>query len=336
MEFKSAIWKLTGFYVVIAMAISIIFSLVLFQISSRELNNALSRQNLRIRNMPMMGIGLNPNRFQDFENARLDQLETGNNHLKFDLIGFNILILFFSGAASYFLAKRTLHPIAEMVEKQNRFTADASHELRTPLTAMKTEIEVSLRDKKLTLDEAKKLLGSNLEEISKLETMSNDLLSLAQYQNVTEIPKIKVDLKKAAEEAYAKVEALAKRKDITFEFNLKNAEVQGDKQSLVHLAVILMDNAIKYSPKKTKVFVSLAEEHGHAILKVKDQGSGIKESDLPQIFNRFFRADVSRSAEGTGLGLSIAKKIAESHHGTIHAESDKDGSTFTIKLPISK
>ncbi len=336
MEFKSAIWKLTGFYVLIAMAISIIFSVVLYQFSSRELDTALTRQNRRFQTMPMIGFQLNSSRLRQFENTRLEQLETSSNNLKLDLLFFNCLILFLSGGASYFLAKRTLHPIAKMMDMQNRFTADASHELRTPLTAMKAEIEVFLRDKNLKLDDAKKLLGSNLEEISKLETMSNDLLSLAQYGNAKEIPKTKVDLKKAAEEAYGKVEALAKRKGITFEFNLQDTEVLGDKQSLVHLAVILMDNAIKYSPKNTKAAVTLKNDHGHAVLEVKDQGAGIKESDLPQIFNRFFRADISRSKEGTGLGLSIAKKITESHSGTIHVESDSSGSVFTIKLPIVK
>ena len=336
MEFKSAIWKLTGFYVLIAMAISIIFSVVLYQFSARELNTALSRQNRQIQRMPMVGVQIGPERLRIFENARLEQLEASSNHLKLDLLGFNILILFLAGGASYLLAKRTLKPIEEMMNMQNRFTADASHELRTPLTAMKTEIEVSLRDKKLSLDEAKKLLGSNLEEISKLEALSNDLLSLAQYQGIKEIPKVKVDFKNVIEESYDKVKALAKNKGIDFEFNLDNAEVMGDKQSLTQLAVILMDNSIKYSPKKSKVSVSLAADHGHAVFKVADQGDGIKHSDLPHIFSRFYRADVSRSAEGTGLGLSIAKQIVDAHHGSIHAESGQTGSVFTVKFPIPK
>ncbi len=336
MEFKSAIWKLTGFYVVIAMAISIIFSLVLYQFSARELNTALSRQNRQIQRMPIMGVQIGPERFRVFENTRLEQLEASSNRLKLDLLGFNILILFLSGGASYFLAKRTLHPIAEMVDKQNRFTADASHELRTPLTAMKTEIEVSLRDKQLNLEDAKKLLGSNLEEISKLESLSNNLLSLAQYQGIKEIPKVEVDFKAVVEESYEKVKALAKNRDISFTFDLGGAKVMGDRQSLTQLSVILLDNAIKYSPKKSKVSVSLAEEHGHAVFKVADQGAGIKQSDLPHIFSRFYRADISRSKGGTGLGLSIAKQITGVHRGTIHADSNKNGSVFTVKLPVSK
>lgn len=337
MHFRSAILKLTFFYVLIVMIVSAVFSVALYQFSSRELDTALSRQNRRIQNMPMMP-DFAPNRLRDFENTRMDQLEESSHNLKVDLLGFNVLILFLSAGASYFLAKRTLKPIEEMMNMQNRFTADASHELRTPLTAMKTEIEVSLRDKKFTLEEARKLLGSNLEEISKLEALSNGLLSLAQYGS-EKLPKEKVDLEKIINTAYEKIEALAKDKEIEFEFSLKSAQILGDSQSLTQLAIILMDNAIKYSPKKTKVAVTLESEHGHAILKIKDQGAGIKPTDLPHIFSRFYRADESRSkekTEGFGLGLSIAKKIVEAHSGTIHAESTGDGSLFTAKLPLAK
>lgn len=337
MHFKSAIYKLTFFYVIIVMLVSIIFSIALYQFSSRELDTALSRQNRRIQNMPMMPV-FAPNHLRDFENTRMDQLEESSHNLMINLLAFNVLILFLSAGASYFLAKRTLKPIEEMMNMQNRFTADASHELRTPLTAMKTEIEVSLRDKKFTLDEARKLLGSNLEEISKLEALSDGLLSLAQYGS-EKLPKEKVDLEKVIDSAYEKIEALAKDKEIDFEFNLQKAQILGDSQSLTQLAIILMDNAIKYSPRSTQVSVTLESEYGHATLKVQDHGVGIKPNDLPHVFNRFYRADESRSkekTEGFGLGLSIAKKIVEAHSGTIHAESSGDGSIFTVKLPLAK
>jgi signal transduction histidine kinase len=336
MSFKSAYLKLTVIYVVIVMVISFAFSVLLYQISSSELNRGLGRQGEVLRNLPPPEFV--PQSRVALEKTRIAQLEESNNHLRTNLIYFNLLILFVSGGLSYFLARRTLRPIEEMVDIQNRFTADASHELRTPLTAMKTEIEVSLRDKKLNISDAKKLLGSNLEEIGKLETLSNELLSLAKYQDIEELPFEKVNLKEVVDGALGKVEALAKNKEIKFDSELVDVETKANRQSLVELAVILLENAVKYSPKDSKIAITTETRDKHAYIKVQDWGIGIKEADIPFIFNRFYRADISRSKEvmeGYGLGLSIAKKIVEKHHGKIEVESKPDsGSTFTVGLPV--
>jgi len=337
MIFRSAYLKLTAIYVLIVMVISITFSVVLYRISSSELNRGLGRQGEVLRNLPPPEFF--PQSRVAIENTRIAQLEESNNHLRTNLIYFNILIFFVSGTLSYFLARRTLKPIEEMVDIQNRFTADASHELRTPLTAMKTEIEVSLRDKKLNISDAKKLLGSNLEEIGKLETLSNELLTLAKYQDIESLPFEKVNLKAVVEESLGKVEALARNKGIKFDSALSKVETKANKQSLVELVTILLENAIKYSPKNSKIAIATETRDKHAYIGVQDWGIGIKEADLPFIFNRFYRADISRSKEvmeGYGLGLSIAKKIVEKHHGKIEVESKPDqGSTFTVVLPIA-
>jgi signal transduction histidine kinase len=238
------------------------------------------------------------------------------------------------------LAKHTLKPIEQAMEAQNRFTADASHELRTPLTAMRSEIEVNLRNKQLNTTDAKKLLQSNLEEIEKLESLSNALLKLARYQNNFSDDFKDISLQEVIVEAYEKVENLAKRKSIRFDNNLSEIKVLGDQQSLIELFVILLDNAIKYSPEKSKISINFTKLDKHVSVKIKDRGIGIKASELPYIFNRFYRADTSRSKEkvdGYGLGLSIAKSIVEMHKGTIEVNSKPGhGSEVVVKLRVSK
>ncbi len=336
MTFKAAYIKLTLFYVFIVMLISISFSVVIYRISYRELNFGLRRQMRILQDLPnpMMG----PEHMSDLENVRAEQLGLSNRTLEMNLIYFNIIILFLSGLLSYWLARRTLKPIEQMVDAQNRFTADASHELRTPLTSMRTEIEVNLRDKKLAVDDAKRLLTSNLEEIAKLETLTNALLKLATYQDEAKLSFGKISLPGIIVEAYEKIEPLAKQKAIEFQNELTNIQVKGDKQSLIELFVILLDNAIKYSPAHSKVTIKIIKTDGYAEVSIKDRGIGIKASDLPYIFERFYRADTSRSKEkvsGYGLGLSIAKRIADLHGATISAKSKPgQGSEFTIKFKV--
>jgi len=337
MSFKSVSIKLTASYLLIVMIISISFSVILYRISSLEIGRGLSRQGKFFEQIPDDRI---PQSFQNLEKIRQEQLVESNNHLKTNLIYFNLIIFILAGAASYYLARRTLKPIEEMVDLQNRFTADASHELRTPLTAMKTEIEVAMRDKNVKLSDTKQLLKSNLEEIGKLEVLSNSLLKLVNYENNKKSLFSKISLSDSIKEAYQKISSLAKQREIKFIFHLKEVFIKGETSNIIELFKILFDNAIKYSPKNSKVFVNLITHGNYAEIKVKDEGIGIKATDLPYIFNRFYRADVSRSKEkvsGYGLGLAIAKKIIEAHKGTITAESKPgQGSTFIVRLPLAK
>jgi signal transduction histidine kinase len=333
MKFKSTYLSLTGFYVLIIVVISIAFSFIIFNISNNQLEKGLTRQADVLRQMPGQGNFQHP---QDLEQIKLEQIIQSKNQLRNNLIYINLLILVFSSLGGYFLAKKTLSPIKDMIEAQDRFTADASHELRTPLTVMKTEIEVNLRNKNLSLSEAKELLNSNLDEIQKLNALSNALLKLARYKDDETKNFKKVSLEEVIVEAYEKVETLAEEKEIKFANKLSDVSISADKQSLTELIVILLDNAIKYSPKKSKISISLNQNKQYAIIKIKDNGIGIKASQIPHIFDRFYRADNSRSkikAEGYGLGLSIAKQITEFHDGTILVESKPNkGTEFTIEF----
>jgi two-component system sensor histidine kinase CiaH len=328
--FQSAAIKLTIWYIAIIMTLSIGCSMALYNVSSNDLEN-----NIRRRLPVSVNELLSPRDVRNLSNLRSQQLDHDLNHLKNNLVTFNILVLLLGGAASYALARRTLEPIEQSLEAQKRFTSDASHELRTPLTAMQAEIEVALRDPKLNKAQAVELLNSNLEEVGKLRRLSDGLLNLAQHKRPTDIAVI--DIKPAIIEAIGRTEKQVSTKNIIIDNKTSDLKVKADHYSLTELLVLLIDNAIKYSPSKSKVTVSSQTTGKSTHISVRDEGIGIKATDLPHIFDRFYRSDTSRSktqAEGYGLGLAIAKKLADSLDGSIEVKSAPDkGSTFTISLP---
>jgi signal transduction histidine kinase len=313
------------------MAISVGFSFAVYKISAVEIDRGLTKQGKAMRNI----IGDQPFGvpFGQFDQFREQQMEESLDQLKYNLVYFNILILFLSSAASYYLARWTMRPIENALEIQNRFTADASHELRTPLTAMRTEIEVALRDEKLSLADAKKFLKSNIEEITKLESLSDSLLKLARYKESKDSLE-KVNLPEVVTEAYQRVESLASKKKIEFKTKLDNLEIVADRQSIVELFVILLDNAIKYSENGKTIRVQILKQANRPTVKIIDEGIGIKASDINHIFDRFYRADISRTktnVNGYGLGLSLAKQIVELNFGKISVESTAGkGSEFKV------
>lgn len=329
--FKNIYLKLTLFYVLIIMIISFIFSISLYQLSVREISRGLGPEAKIFRFLEKQNLS------SDLEIFRLTQIKESKDHIKLNLIYFNLLILVLSSFACYFLAKSTLQPIRDAMLAQIRFTADASHELRTPLAAMKTEIEVLLRDKNINLNKLKKLLKSNLEEIDKLEKLSASLLKLARLDKKPQNNFEKISISEPIITAYEKVATLAKNKSISFKNKLKEFEVLADKQSLTDLFVIILDNSIKYTHKKSNIYIETSKIKQRVVVKIKDSGIGINETDLPHIFERFYRADNSRSkgnTPGFGLGLSIAKEIVDLHKGTIEVKSEiNKGTEFIISLP---
>lgn len=333
--FKSATVRMTAWYTLIIMIISITFSVVLYRGATHELDRAQNRETSYFDDAPIF-IPFNVKQFNDF---RLQQIQNAKHNVARNLTYFNIVILILGGGASYFLALKTLKPIEDALASQNRFTGDASHELRTPLASMKTEIEVALRDPNLSQPEAKKVLQSTLEEVGKLEKLSSGLLKLAQTGDALDTSSFqKVSLKKVIEEAQFKMQKAAEKKEIILESTGVNTEVLGDEWSLAEVVSILLDNAIKFSKEKSKIIITTGSEGKYGSIRVHDYGEGIDKKHIPHLFTRFYRADTSRSKTspgGYGLGLSIAKKIVDTHHGKILVESEVGkGSTFTVKVPL--
>lgn len=343
--FNSARIKLTVWYLFIIMLISLFFSAAIYRVLTSELDRIARVQRLRIENqLPFTpGFFPLPNPREDLRRSLImdpDLINETKSHIITILAIINLAILGASTTAGYFLAGRTLKPIKEMVDEQNRFITDASHELRTPLTSLKSEIEVNLRSDKLTLPEARTLLVSNLEEVNNLQNLSDKLIKLAQFQtNENGLFIVSVQIFSVVSDAIKKVKPMAKNKNIAIVNKVKNCRLEGDKQALTELFVIFLDNAIKYSPKGSRINLTGQKTDGHIAVNIADQGIGINPNEIPNLFNRFYRADKSRTksdSSGYGLGLSIAKQIIDRHHGSITVKSvPGKGSTFTVSLPVA-
>ncbi len=332
--FQSARLKLTVWYIIISMVVSVLFSIAIFSILHAQLVINTRRLEVRIERERE----LNPYFIPPVQMAPSQELETVENTIKLHLIYVNLLILAIASLAGYFLSGRTLKPIQEMVDTQNQFIADASHELRTPLTALKTAIEVNLRDQKMSLKQAKAVLNENLQDVNTLKMLSENLLTLVTLQQNSKGLFEKTSLKEVINTAVNRVSYLAREKKIKIATSNEEVTLSGDKQKLTDLLVIFLDNAIKYSDENKKISLTSKKSDTNALIEIADQGTGISDEDISHIFERFYQGDKSRSSQsrkGYGLGLAIAKEIVELHHGTIIVTSKaKKGTTFIVKLPI--
>ncbi len=331
-QFRSARLKLTASYVAFVMILSIAFSFGSYRLLIQELDRSLRAQTIRILGIYAIGGKLvNPVDVADTYNE-------SRQRIIYNLFILNGGILLLSAGTSYVLAGKTLAPLERAVDEQKRFIADASHELKTPLTALRTEIEVALRDKKLHIQNAKSLLQSNLEEVDKMKQLTNYLLSLSLYENTNKNLKFEqVRIKDSIDRAVKMVSpkgALRKILIVNEVTDQENFSLYGNAASLEELFVILIDNAIKYSKDNDSVSITTYISGKQKIVEIMDHGIGIKNTDIPYIFNRFYRADTSRTkqkVDGYGLGLSIAKGIADVHNAKIEVESEVGkGSLFRV------
>lgn len=337
--FRSARIKLTAWYLVTSMSVSLLFSAAIYSGVNEEFRRF---ERLRDTLEERLELGLPVEIPRGIPLARLDpdMITQARSRLLTSLGIINLAILVTAGGAGYFLAGRTLRPIRDMVEEQQRFISDASHELRTPLTSLRSEIEVNLRNKKFTVSDAHNVLASNLEEVVRLQTLSDHLLELTRYETVSlQQYTEEFSLKASIEDAIKKILPLAKKRKIGIDAVLNDATIRGIKENIRELWIILLDNAIKYSPTQSTIRITSKKHDGTASIMVQDEGIGIARDDLPHIFDRFFRADTARSkntAAGYGLGLSIAKRIVSFHHGSIWVTSKiQKGTAFSVRLPCT-
>jgi len=330
--FTKARLKLTLWYISIIMVVSLAFSTTIYTMVNREFNRRFIAIENRLRLYPLY-----EKQAPSHKPYFLQEIVEARHQLIVILLYTNGIILVFTSAASYFLAGKTLRPIEEAMVEQKRFVADASHELRTPLTALITTTEVTLRDKKLKLAEAKEVLRENLDEIKRLSRLANQLLTLASHEQAKKLTKQKLDLSKTITAAISKLQPEIKSKKQQIIYAPKKITLSADYDELVKLFTIFLDNAHKYSDKNKKITISTKAQKKHVDISIKDQGVGISLNDIGRIFERFYRADSSRcktTTNGFGLGLAIARDIVNRHGGEIKVKSKLGhGTTFSIKLP---
>ncbi len=332
--FEKARLKLTVWYLLIIMLISFTFSAVIFNVQMIEVKRFARAQRTRFERQYRPDTLFVSQSFL----TDPDLVAETQKHLLSNILIINSIIIIFSGGFGYFLAGKTLRPIKEMIEDQDRFISDSSHELKTPITSLKSAMEVALMDKKLTLVDAKKLIKDNIADVDRLQYLSESLINLSKNkeQNGSSIIE-NISILNVMESAVRKILPQANSKKIIIKKNLININFHGDKEKIESLITILLENAIKYSSSNKTILIKTAKTNKTLSFSVTDHGQGIRQKDLPFIFDRFYRADPSRSkskASGFGLGLSIAKMIVEKHHGEIKVKSRfGHGSTFTVTLP---
>ena len=229
--------------------------------------------------------------------------------------------------------------LEETLSRQQRFAADASHELRTPLTSISGHARM-LDEWALHGDEqtARQSVGTIRREAGRMRGLVESLLTLTRGDEGAPMEVGRYDLSALGKEATETARAAAEgRVSVEFVSNEHEVTAAFDRERVLQVASILLDNAVKYTPEGGSVQVRVEEKDGGAALAVSDTGVGISEEQLPLVFDRFYRADAARTEEGVGLGLSIARQIAEAHGGTIEAMSKLGvGSTFVLLLPRQK
>ncbi len=211
---------------------------------------------------------------------------------------------------------------------QRQLVADASHELRTPLTSLRTNIEVLAQVDALPAEDRERLLADVLAQLDELTVLVTDLVDLArgdEHASVAEDVRLDMLVGDAVERA--RRHALDRR----FETHLEPCLVRAVPSRLDRAITNLLDNAAKWSPSGGRIVVLVADGE----VQVRDYGPGISESDLPFVFDRFYRAPAARGLPGSGLGLAIVRQVAEAHGGSVHAEQPPDGGAlFVMQLPV--
>src|SRR3989440_480500 len=250
--------------------------------------------------------------------------------------------------------------LEELYQQQQRFVADASHELRAPITSIRCNLDLLAKAPDLPAEDAQAALADARAEADRMGRLVSDLLTLARSDSISQLGRIRVngyrkdgDKKKPVDLDSLLLEVFRQYQPVGENGNgetrkqgprlllqhIAPAKVYGDTDQLKQVLVALMDNALKYTPYEGTVSLSLTTSGNSAVVKVSDTGIGISPEDLPHIFERFYRADQSRSHDrgGSGLGLAIVESIVQEHQGSIEVESTPGkGSTFIWKLPVAK
>jgi two-component system OmpR family sensor kinase len=223
----------------------------------------------------------------------------------------------------------------QALQSQRRMVADASHELRTPLTTIRGNLGLLQRQPPISAEDQAAVMVDVVDETDRLIRLVNDLLVLARSDTGRPLRNEPILLAPLIDDVCRQAGLLGAERTIECEA-VPDVTVIGDRDAIKQVLLILLDNALKYTPTGGAITLGAAVADRAAALRVRDTGPGITPAALPHIFERFYRSDESRTGSGAGLGLAIAKELIEAQHGEITVTSEiGKGSTFTITLPLA-
>lgn len=251
-----------------------------------------------------------------------------------------LLALLIATVVGHILSGKAMIPLRAAYEKQRQFAADASHELRTPLAVVMASADLLESDPSIKSPFLKQVIADVRDEVKKMTKLVSDLLIVARSDNkALKLKPTKFDLGAVVAQTARLMQPLAEQKKITLvaEEMPKNM-IYADEQKIRQLILILVDNAVKYTPEGGCVTVHFCKaEKGKVAFAVADTGIGIAKEDQDKVFDRFYRVDKARSREmgGNGLGLAIAQEIVNMHRGNISLSSELGkGTTFVVTLRV--
>ena len=273
---------------------------------------------------------------------RTTEVQTLNALLAVLLVGGVLVVIVAFGFGTLY-ARRALVPIRESLaaqrgalRRQREFAADASHELRTPLTVIRSSVEHLTRHRDRPVSASSEALEDIDAEVTHLTALVDDLLLLARSDSgAVALERLPLDLGDVAADAASALGRAAEARGVHVVVDPEPAMVSGDPARLRQLVMILVDNAVRHSPRDGTVMVSVRASGTAASVEVADQGPGLRDEDIPHVFDRFWRAPGAPSG-GTGLGLAIAKWIVDQHGGRIGvANLAAGGAAFRVELPVT-
>ena len=334
---KTEVNRLTLSYLAVIMTLSLIFTGIIYLLSTASLNRPLlpsEEEN--------SSVSMETPEFEEysFENTFRKRLERRDNTTRmtiiYSLVGFNLGIFVIGIFVSRSLAKLTLAPIERVMMKQTQFIFDASHELKTPLTAMLVRNEVALRKKSLPEEKAREVIEKNIEEILKMKELTASMLDVARENGEPEksteinVPEFLADLQE-------KLAPVAKGQGVKIETEMnlgKNLRASVAKNTLEQILTIFADNAMKYSGEKI-IYLRAGRRGKNVAFSVKDNGVGVKKENQKRIFERFYQVDAARTRTedktSHGLGLAIAKNLAERQgYKIVLRSSEGRGAEFEV------
>ena len=239
--------------------------------------------------------------------------------------------------ASLYLARVSVKPLLESMQKQQSFVENASHELRTPLAVLQNRLETLFRKPEATIMESSESIASSLEEVRNMRFLTTNLLNLARRDDgiKPELGEVQPDFFNTT---FTNYEMIASENNRIFHFeNRIHRTIITDKLLLKQLMTILFDNAVKYTEEDGEIHFVIAATERSLYLSVADDGIGISAVDKKKIFDRFYRVDKARTRQkgGFGLGLSLAKQIVDALKGSISVKDNKpNGTIFEVKIAI--